>query len=60
MKELCKLKKAELQQRVAEIAERWDQCVHLCNKCGRVAPSKKWLCKPTIPPGDLARRGMGQ
>ncbi|TWU58764.1 hypothetical protein Poly51_15440 [Rubripirellula tenax] len=45
MKELCKLKKTELQQRVSEITQRWDECVFLCKKCGRIAPEKQWLCK---------------
>jgi hypothetical protein len=46
MKELCKLKKSDLHQRLSEMAQRWDECVYLCKKCGRVAPDKSWLCKP--------------
>jgi hypothetical protein len=45
MKELCKLKKSELHDRVGEIARRWDECVFLCKKCGRIAPEMSWLCK---------------
>jgi uncharacterized protein YjaG (DUF416 family) len=46
MKELCKLKKSDLHDRVAEIAQRWDECIFLCKKCGRIAPEMSWLCKP--------------
>ena len=48
LKELCKLKKKELQAILPGLAEALGSCQFLCRKCARVAPEKNWLCKPLL------------
>lgn len=48
LKELCKLKKKELQALLPQLAAALATTpLFMCRKCGRVAPEKGWLCKPS-------------
>lgn len=48
MKELCKLKKMELHALLPVLAASlFDSNLYMCRKCARVAPDKRWLCKPS-------------
>ena len=44
-KSLCDLKK-QLKADLSQYVKLVDQPTHVCTKCGRVANSKKLLCKP--------------
>lgn len=45
-KTLCKLKKDQLAAVLPILAAEVAQSRFICRRCGRVARSKKWLCKP--------------
>jgi len=45
-KHLCKWKKAEFDDRFEALKSIVAQPRYACRRCGRVARSKKWLCKP--------------
>jgi hypothetical protein len=45
-KEICNWTKAQLENHFALLAKITAEPTVGCSKCGRVANSKKWLCKP--------------
>jgi len=45
-KSLCKLKKDQIAAILPILAAEIAQSRFICRRCGRVAKSKKWLCKP--------------
>ena len=47
MKSLCKLSKSDLAKVIPQLCEDLSECKYVCRKCGRLAPGKDWLCKPT-------------
>jgi hypothetical protein len=46
-KPICKLKKDQLAAILPILAAEAAQSRYICRRCGRLARSKKWLCKPT-------------
>lgn len=46
MKELCKLKKNDLQSSIAKIIKITNSPEYICTNCARVANEKKYLCHP--------------
>ncbi|MDP3292017.1 MAG: hypothetical protein Q8M43_08300 [Sulfuricurvum sp.] len=46
MKELCKLKKNELEIHFKKIIKIVKKPKFICEKCARVAKDKKYLCEP--------------
>ena len=45
-KELCKIKSSFRENNMAAYVKMVDAPTHVCQKCGRVANKKKYLCKP--------------
>ncbi len=45
-KELCKWKKEQYVRDLDKLKEAVGQPRYVCEKCGRAAEKKKWLCKP--------------
>jgi hypothetical protein len=46
MANLCKWKKDRIDKKFDELVKIVRNPKFVCTKCGRVANSKKWLCKP--------------
>lgn len=46
MANLCKWKKDQYDKKFADLVEIVRKPKFACMKCGRVANSRKWLCKP--------------
>jgi hypothetical protein len=47
MKSICKLSKKDLARFLPELCSQLQDCRYVCRKCGRVAPKKERLCKPS-------------
>ena len=45
-KELCKIKSSFRSKNMQSYVKMVDAPTHVCEKCGRVANKKKFLCKP--------------
>jgi len=46
VRELCKWKRDEYSRQLALLREVVRKPRHVCEKCGRAARKKTWLCKP--------------
>jgi hypothetical protein len=46
IRELCKWKRDEYAAQLPKLREVVAQPRYLCEKCGRAARKKKWLCRP--------------
>lgn len=46
VRELCKWKRDEYSRQLALLREVVRRPRHVCEKCGRAARKKAWLCKP--------------
>lgn len=46
-KAICKWSKSQLAERLPVVAAEARSARYVCRKCGRVAQSKSWLCKPS-------------
>ena len=47
-RELCKWKRDEYVSQFALLCEVVRKPRHVCEKCGRAARKKAWLCKPVV------------